>query len=116
MKYLILSVLLIFASINITKTTFDILQSSKRLEELQSEVTDLDEKKLSLQNTIDYKKSDEYVQEKGRNELNLILPGEKVYVVVGNVASSAQKVVLGTSTEESALKGTNVYHWYRLFF
>ena len=115
-RYVILSILLIFATVNITKTTLDILQSSKRLNELQGEVSELEDKKTSLTNTIDYKNSDAYVEEKARNELNLIKPGEKVYVVLGNVAaSSINSNILGESSDSGGIKDTNLYHWYRLF-
>lgn len=115
-KHIILSIMLIIASVNITKTVYDILQSSKRLGVIENEVIALEETKGSLEKTIDYKKSDEFVAEKARNDLNLVLPGEKVYVIVGNVANSLQDNVLGGSDERNAFKDTNLYHWYRLFF
>ena len=73
-----------------------------------------------------FKKTDEYIEEKARNDLNLIKPGEKVYVVKstedgvsGNVLSEAD---VAPSESKETVEGAeenkdeNWYSWYRLFF
>ena len=79
-KYIVLTLLFVVATVNSTRTTMDILKSSKRLENLKGEVNSLEEKRAYLNSTLEYKRTDEFVEERARNALNLIKPGEKVYV------------------------------------
>jgi len=72
--------LVVVAIINLTRTSFEILNSSKRLEDLKDDIQSLENKKTSLESDIEYKKSDEYVEEQARNALNMKKPNEKVYV------------------------------------
>ena len=54
-KHLLLSALLILASINLVRTTIGILKSSKRLEDAQNEVSLLEQEKVALQKSNEYK-------------------------------------------------------------
>lgn len=69
---------------------------------------------------IEYKKTDAYIEEKARNDLNMIKPGEQVYVVVDSGKDTSSNKVLGTqdkkNTDEKSAKDANWYAWYRLFF
>ena len=84
-KYIVLSIMFVIASINFTRTALDILQNSKRLESLQTEVSVLEFKQEELNNSIAYKKSVDFVEERARNALNMIKPNEKVFVASTNV-------------------------------
>ena len=123
LKYIVISILFVLAAINFTRTTLDILKSSKRLDDIRSEVSDLEEKKTKLEDDIEYKKSDEYVEERARNDLNLIKPGEKVYVVsdldLSDIDEKTSNVLAEFTEriEKSAKENdSNAYQWYRLFF
>ncbi len=121
-KYIVLSVLFILASINFTRTALEILENSKRLDSLSQEVKEMEEEKQDYKNEVAYKKTDEYIEEKARNDLNLIKPGEKVYVVprefkeidlesnVLGQKSMSGKLFLGKFAHES-----NIVKWIRLF-
>ncbi|NMB70136.1 septum formation initiator family protein [candidate division WWE3 bacterium] len=124
-KYILLSILLILASINFTRTAYDILKSSKRLDDLEEEVSGLDSRKQRLQQEIERKKTPEYVEEKARNELNMIKPGEKIVVFVndalGKTSSApsyetASSNVLSATDTVATKKSPNLLQWYRLFF
>lgn len=123
-KYILLSILLILASINFTRTAYDILKSSKRLDDLEDDVSLLDAKKQRLESEISKKKTPQYVEEKARNELNMIKPGEKIVVFVGNkketsaspVFSENANNVLSASTKIPEKKSPNPVLWYKLFF
>lgn len=69
---------------------------------------------------IEYKKTDAYVEEKARNDLNMIKPGERVYVVVDSGKNTSSGGVLGTQDrgekKENSPKDANWYAWYKLFF
>lgn len=73
-----------------------------------------------LNTDIEYKKTDAYIEEKARNDLNMIKPGEQVYVVVDSGKNASSNEVLGTKSnsekKESSPKDANWYAWYKLFF
>lgn len=121
-KNIILIIFLLIASVNFLKTTFQILNSRHRLEDIKNEVAVMEQKKDLLNEEIEYKKTQGYVEEEARNSLNMIKPGEEVYVVPGvsNEDFTAEKKgsteVLGSETTVSGFKASNVYMWYRLFF
>lgn len=125
-KYLILSALFIFASINFTRTTLEILKSSQRLDDLKDEVNQLGIQKSKLNAEIEYRQTDEYIDEVARNDLNLVKPGEKVYVIQGDSLESndsgvsSKESVLGELTnrakKQSNITESNAYQWYKLFF
>jgi cell division protein FtsB len=120
-KYLALSALFVLAAINLTKTTLEILKSSKRLDDLQEEVAGLEAEKQTLKDTIRYKETDEYIEEKARNDLNLVKPGEHVYVVEGvaeDIENGVENVLSSFAKREGEedFQDSNIYHWYKLFF
>lgn len=80
-KYLFLSVLFIFASVNFTKATLDLFKNKNRIEDVKSEVVALKDKKSVLEESIEYKNTPEFIEESARNDLNLVKPGESVFVV-----------------------------------
>lgn len=120
LKYILLSLLFALATINFTRTTLDILKSSQRLEDVNKELTVLGAKKTDLERSINYAKTDEFVEEKARNELNMVKPNEKVFVVQKNdqVATKTE------ATEQSAVSpvtqdktyGDNAKLWFDLIF
>ncbi|RJR27115.1 septum formation initiator family protein [candidate division WWE3 bacterium] len=128
-KYIALSVLLVIASVNFTKTTLEIIKSSQRLDDLRDEVSLMEQEKNDLEGSVEFKKSDEYVEEKARNDLNLAKPGEKLFVVKdkgepqkardtdepedSSVLSAFDKL---EKQSDSDKKENNLYLWYRLFF
>lgn len=120
-KYIIGAVILLIISVVFIKSSFDVLKSKERLDEINSELSSLNEEKEKIEKEIEYKQTDEYVEEKARNELNLIKPGEKVYVVV---EEGSESVVLSETDERKQdekeeidkKKQKNWYLWYRLFF
>jgi len=145
LKYIVLSVLLVVATVSFTRTTLDIVKSSKRLDDLNEEVGEMEKKKGELQAEIDFKKTDEYIEERARNALSLVKPGEEIFIVVGEKSDGGEsgwgseavdggggsKVAGAKSGEETAdeaesVKGalskkesfrdSNLYLWYKLFF
>ena len=121
-KYIVLSVLFILASINFTRTAIEILENSKRLDSLSQEVKEMEEEKREYKNKVTFKQTDEYIEEKARNDLSLIKPGEKVYVIpkefkgidleskVLGQKSFSGKLFFGKFDDES-----NIIKWVRLF-
>ncbi len=122
-KYIILAVLLTLASINFTRTALEILENSKRLDTLSQEVVQLEEEKQQLERDVVYKNTDEFIEEKARNDLNLIKPGEKVYVIPKELkGEDLQAQVAGQKTIAERIKAgnlegeSNIMLWVALFF
>ena len=116
-KYGFISVVLIILSVTSVRSSLNILKSKRRLEEVKSEVLSLEEEKKNLEESIEYKKSNEYIEERARNDLNLIKPGEEVYVIVGEDEEKKVKVLSeADERKETDVKDSNVYMWYKLFF
>ena len=111
-KYIALTVLFIVAAVNFARTTMDILQSSQRLDNLRDDVVSLEEKRAYLEETLKYKKTEEYIEERARNALNLIKPGERVFVTPEVLAGSAE----GTEVIPQNMEKSNVQLWLELLF
>ena len=116
-KYILGSLILLFLAFGFVKSTIEIYQSSKRLGDFEKEVSDLESEKVKLEKEIEYKKTSEYIGEKARNELNLIKPREKVYVI-GDTSNEDSSNVLSETVERinPDYKDNNWYMWYKLFF
>ncbi len=125
-KILGLLVLLLLACWSFARTTIEIMKSSHKLDASKQEIADLEAKKAELEKSIEYKKSEDYVEKTARNELNLIKPGETVFVVKSLKPEQTQEVdeKSGTITKNKKIIGTltldkrieNLQDWWNLFF
>lgn len=115
-KYLLLSLIFGLATISFLRTTLDIMQSSKRLDEMKADVATLENKKTSLENSINYKKSDEYVEEQARNELNLIKPNEKVFIAPKVLGEKGERTEEPSEKVTATTEDSNPKLWFELFF
>jgi cell division protein FtsB len=118
-KYVFLTVLFTALSVGFIRSTFYVLKSKERLDDVQKEVAGMEKQVEDLNADIEYKKTDVYIEEKARNDLNMIKPGEQVYVVVDSGKSTSSGGVLGTQKSferEKSSKDANWYAWYKLFF
>jgi cell division protein DivIC len=128
-KYFALSVLLILASVSFSKTTLEIVQSSKKLDTSKQEISAMQTQKEELEKSIEYKKTDAYVEKVARDDLNLVKPGERVFVVKDQQEQS--KTDDPRFLEENTLSATservttevnkdqrlsNLKKWWKLFF
>lgn len=125
-KQIIITVILLALSFSFLKSGFDALGSRKRLQEANERAFELVSQRDELKKDIQYKESSEYVEQSARNDLNMIKPGEKVYVPKGLADSSAtgsrvlNGSVLGVNKDLIDSSGSEKndiwYMWYRLFF
>jgi cell division protein FtsB len=121
-KYIFLTILFVLAAINFTRTAMEIIDNSKRLEDLSQEVNQMEGQKNDLQSSVEYKKTDDYVEEKARDDLNMVKPGEKVYVIpkeLGelNLESSVlgKKTLAGNLSARNPEDESNIMRWVKLF-
>jgi cell division protein FtsB len=112
LKYSAFSILLIVATINFVRTTASILESSKRLNEAKADVLALESRRNMLEKELEYKKTDEFIEEKARNDLNLAKPGEEVVAVPG-ILSGIDGLSLYGGSESNT---NNFWLWVGLFF
>lgn len=112
-KYLVLSVLCIVAAINITRTTLNILKSSQRLNYENQEVASLEEDRKELQDALAYKNTSDFVEKEARNELNMVKPGEDVFIAPEVLSKGAER--LKQNFINNAEK-TNLQMWLDLLF
>ena len=117
-KYIVLSLLFTIATVNFARTTLSIVESSKRLDALKNEVSELEETKVALERELDFKSTDSFIEEEARNKLNLIKPGEEVFVMpVDKSSQTVTSQVLSATTEvDSAGTQSNFKKWVELFF
>lgn len=124
-KYIVLTVLFCLSTFNIFKTTLNIFQSSKRLESLHGEVDSLEQKRDTLIAETEYKKTTDYIEEKARNELNFIKPGESVFVMPKKVLGIQDERgdFVGPTTQDKVMQvnnkvmtQNNAKMWLELFF
>lgn len=99
-KYLLLIVLFALGSVNFTRTALEIINNSKRLDNLNDEVSLLRQQKTDLEGKVAYKKTDAFVEEVARNDLNMIKPGEKVYIL-DDLTNKASSINTGNSENSS---------------
>lgn len=101
------------ASVNLSRTALDILQNTKRLDAVRADVALLEGKKATLSADIDHKKSDDFIEERARNALNMIKPNEKVFVVDKSVlaVSDTREAIIPQSQQEK----TASQMWLDLF-
>lgn len=120
-KHLVISILLLFLSYGLIRSALEVYRGEQRMKDLESEVIGLQNKRKELEESIKYKQTNEYIEEKARNDLNLIKPGESVYVVSGPGSEeySDKRVLSKTDKREEGPKrkeDSNWYKWYKLFF
>ncbi len=113
LKYVGLTVLFAVATVNFTKTTLNVIQSSKRLDTTKDEVAQLEGQKNALEEELEYKKSDEYVEEEARNKLGLVKPGEELFVVSQVLGTTTHNDQVSTPVDENL---DNLHLWLKLFF
>ncbi len=113
-KYIVISLLFVLATINFTRTTLNIIQSSKRLDNLKEEVSTLDSKKTAKEKELAYKKSTDFVEAEARNKLSLIKSGEEVFVLPESKDSASKESVLSSATPKVDVTKSNATRWLEL--
>jgi len=87
----------------------------QEISHLQDEARSMEVKKLKLLDVLRYVKSDDFVEEKARTELNMIKPGEKLAIIqnTGSPQTGGQEKtgVVGLDNIPNYLKWWN--HFFR---
>jgi len=79
-KNLAVSVVLLILSVACITATLKVAQRSGRLIEAKRELVSLQQQKSNLEKEVQYQQSPEFVELEARNKLNMVKPGEEVYL------------------------------------
>lgn len=79
-KNFLFSVLLLILSVSSVVATVNVLKRGGRLIEAKQELEALQQQKADLEQEAEYRKSPEFVEQEARNKLNMVKPGEEVYL------------------------------------
>ena len=103
-KSLAISTVLLIISAGFITGTFKIVQGGKRLIDTKKELTALKQEKERLEAEAEYRRSPEFVEKEARNKLNMVKPGEEVYLkpkIMGDDLLGAQ----GTWGDATPVRG-----------
>ena len=104
----ILAIALLYSTIKVGKELTRRWQINREIANLSEELSKAQGKKDQLQDLIDYLKTDKYVEEQARLQLNLSKSGEK------RVDLSGDNKVIALATEQEDL--ANWQKWFNYFF
>jgi len=79
-KNILFSGLLLILSVSSVVATVNVLKRGGRLIEAKRELEALQQQKADLEQEAAYRKSSEFVEQEARNKLNMVKPGEEVYL------------------------------------
>lgn len=109
--------LLLFFGVNISSTLYRSLQNKQLLQAVKQDVANLQKKKDRLQKQLNYQKTNQFVEQQARNNLDMAKPNEVVVIfpqrppVLGASTSQGQK---GSNT--LGIRVGNIGAWEKLFW
>lgn len=113
-KSLAISAVLLLISTSFITGTLKVAQRGKRLIEAKKELTALQQEKELLEKEAEYRRSPEFVEKEARNKLNMVKPGEGVYLkpkILGDDLLGAQNT-RGDKSGGGMDKGVGVKHGF----
>jgi len=113
--FLLLIIILIFFIYNYTKTWIQSSEINKEIVSIESNINNLEDKNVKLQELIEYFNSTAYIEERARRDLGLKKEGEKVAIVnnqnIKEISPSKNK-----KTTTSSAQSSNPAKWWNYFF
>jgi len=108
-------IILIFAGINLAKSTQKNREINQEIYALEKEIQDLEKSNSELNELVKYFNSAAYIEEKARTDLGLKKEGEKVVIVTDIENQDAnQKDLIGNDLADKTI--SNPKRWWRYFF
>ena len=106
-KALLVIILLFVSAYNIVNTTLDVVRSSRRLSEVEGDLSKQHEENSKLKGDVSYKSGQQFVEEEARNKLGFIKKGEKMLIPVDGMGSGGSRDVLGDVVSDKEGQGLN---------
>ena len=76
--------LIVYACVSIAGLNAQMSQAEEQKRQLQQQVDDAARTNAELQYQIEHSTDDETIEEVARDKLGLVMPGEKIFVDIGN--------------------------------
>lgn len=76
--------LIVYACVSIAGLNAQMSQAEEQKQQLQQQVDDAARTNAELQYQIEHSTDDETIEEVARDKLGLVMPGEKIFVDIGN--------------------------------
>lgn len=115
-KYLkrLLFVLIVFAIVSVGRTTFDLLEKGKRIDEAEGKVEQLKKEQEQLLEAKEEVESDEFIEKEAREKLGLAKPGETVVVLPEE--ETLRRLAPKERVEEVTAQPQIWQRWVEMFF
>lgn len=108
--------IIILIAIPVVKNNTKQRKIDREIEGLQNEINSLNGRNNDLKKVVDYLKSDQFVMEQSRLNLNVKKPGEEVYVIEGmGATTSASDQIFDINKAVPGKKEGNPEKWVRYF-
>lgn len=125
--FIIAIVFFVVMGVNALRRTLLFISNSKRLGDLELEVSNLRQQKGEISESLMYRQTNEYIEERARNDLNMIQPGEDVFVPAEDDQTNQKRQELLVSLDEQGdiqedmeeqdeTANWNIVLWYKVFF
>jgi cell division protein FtsB len=111
--FLFAIIITLAVTVSFLRAFYSDYQIRQEIRSLQDEIVRLESDKIDTLEILDYVKSDEYVEEKARTELNLVYPGEKMMIIDGNIKNDRQ---IKNDVVKSKNSNSNLKKWWDFFF
>ncbi len=108
----ITSLILLLIGFNYGRAYYEEYQVQQKIRELEQQVQSLQGKKLESLELLQYVKSDNFIEEKARTELNLKKPGENVVFVEGVPTVSTTPSLPSQPVDEYPLSNPQKWWYY----
>lgn len=109
--------ILIFLGVSLSKEIVRRLEISQRIQNLKSEINEVEEKNIELSDLIDYLESESFRERELRLKLGMRKEGEEVIILPKNLNTNGEEE--GEATPEEVLKNVNQsfpQKWWDYFF
>jgi len=108
--------IIILIAIPLVKNNTKQRKINREIESLQKEISEMNGRNNDLRKAVDYLKSDQFVLEQSRLNLNARKPGEDVYVIEGLGASGTSAQIFDINQAIIEKGETNPRKWFKYFF
>ncbi len=105
-------VILVFVIMSYARAYYEDYEVRQKIQELEKQVQSLEGKKLESLQILQYVKSDNFIEEKARTELNLKKPGESVVFVEGVIPTQVPQATNETAPVDEPTLSNPMKWWY----
>ncbi|MCL5003986.1 MAG: septum formation initiator family protein [Patescibacteria group bacterium] len=93
-----------------------ISEGQKRLKEIQNKVNAEIKQKQALEQEVKQRQGLSYLEKEARDELNYVMPGERIVILPSQYNSSLSGDNFGNNQTPTVPQTPNWQKWWRLFF